>query len=150
MSNASILTTRTLGEAENALRALLHKILAETALDYHRWVALKLVAESSSPISTPALASRLEGALKVDDATAARIIAALRAKGIFAAEREAVSLTPDGATLLKRLNEEIQRVTRQVWEGLSVEDLTVAQRVLSTITERANVLLGTDPYLSFA
>jgi hypothetical protein len=45
------LTPRIIGETENALRATLAQSLADTELDYHKWVALKLVSESQSPIA---------------------------------------------------------------------------------------------------
>jgi hypothetical protein len=50
-------------------------------------------------------------------------------------------MTPDGTTLFERLDAEIGKLTRQLWAGIDVDDLAAAQRVLATITARANELL---------
>jgi hypothetical protein len=51
MSQAPILTSRNIGETENALRVILIRTLSGTGLDYPRWVALQLVLLSQSPLS---------------------------------------------------------------------------------------------------
>ena len=142
MTNPPILTSPNIGETENALRAILTKTLAGTGLDYHRWVALKIVSESPSPMSATELAGRLEGGLKIDVATAVQTIEDLRADDIFDKAGDHLSPTPDGRSLYQRLNEEIRRLSQQIYAGLEVDDLAAAYRVLSTITQRANALLA--------
>ncbi|HET6921480.1 MAG TPA: hypothetical protein VFI46_18750, partial [Jiangellaceae bacterium] len=69
-----LLTTRTLGETENALRALLSQTLHGTGIDYPHWVVLTVVARSQPSISTTELATRLAKSLRIDDAAAVALI----------------------------------------------------------------------------
>jgi len=45
MSRPPILTTRSIALADAALRAVLTRTLEGTGLDFHHWVALKIVAD---------------------------------------------------------------------------------------------------------
>ena len=58
------LSTRTISETENALRAILFRGLAGTGLDYPQWVALKVTAESPTPRAAEDLVALLQGGLK--------------------------------------------------------------------------------------
>ena len=82
MCRPPILTSRNIGLAENALRALLNKALQHTGLDYHRWVALKLVADGQWPIPVATLIGQLKDFLKMDEAGALAAINDLRAEGL--------------------------------------------------------------------
>jgi hypothetical protein len=53
---APLLTPRTIGETENALRALLTRTLDGSGLDYPGWVVLTTVARSPSPMPAAELA----------------------------------------------------------------------------------------------
>jgi len=59
MTNPRILNSRDIGITENALRAVLTKTLTSSNLDYNRWVALKVLAESTSPTLATDLAKQL-------------------------------------------------------------------------------------------
>jgi DNA-binding MarR family transcriptional regulator len=142
MTPTTTLTTRDIGLAENALRAVLEQTLAGTGLDYHRWVALKATSDSPTPPSPGELAALMTGGLKIDAATAAAVIDALGEQGIFETDGNAVAVTPAGAALYRRLSEEIGQLSRKMYTGLDPDDLTVAGRVLATLTERANARLA--------
>ena len=60
-----------IGQAENALRALLDRTLAGTGLAYRHWIALSLAVGNDEPVAQDALIERITGVLKVDG-TAAR------------------------------------------------------------------------------
>jgi hypothetical protein len=139
----AMLTSRTIGEAENALRAVLNKVLRGTDLDYHRWVALKLVAEQRPPLPETTAIERLRAGLKISRDVAVEVIEDLKAGGIVDAADHDLTVTADGDTLYRALNGEIRQLVQRMWAGLDVEDLVIAQHVLSTITQRANVLLKT-------
>lgn len=79
MTDRPLLTARTVGETENALRALLIRTLVGTGLDYPRWVVLTVVARSQSSISATELVARLSRSLKIDDVDAIALIDDLRA-----------------------------------------------------------------------
>jgi DNA-binding MarR family transcriptional regulator len=145
MTDAPTLTSRTIGETENALQAILARTLTGTELDYHQWVALKVVSETSPPMSQAAVVQRLVGGLKIDEQRAVEVVARLQAKGTVTETDDTLLLTPRGLSLYQRLDDEIRRLAQQMWAGLDTDDLATAHRVLSTITERANSLLATSP-----
>jgi|SRR5687768_3838279 len=143
MTSEPILTSRDIGETENALRAILVRTLSGTGLDYARWVALKVVSEGPREISTTELSKTLKAKLRLDDATAREMIDDLQAKQILDAVDDGVSITPDGLSLHRRLVDDIKEVSVQIYAGLAPADLATAYRVLSTIRERANAVLFT-------
>jgi DNA-binding MarR family transcriptional regulator len=140
------LTSRDIGETENALRAVLNGVLAGTGLDYNRWVALKVANDRQSSMADAELVRLLMAGLKIDESTADEVIGDLRANGMFATSSndvdDTVTVTDEGASLYQRLSAQVQGVAAQMYAGLEVDDLAVAYRVLSTLTERANVLLA--------
>jgi len=142
MTNPRILNSRDIGITENALRAVLTKTLTSSNLDYNRWVALKVLAESTSPTLATDLAKQLKGVLKIDDATVVEVLDDLKERGIFGEAGDVVSPTADGASLYRRLNDQIRQVSEQMYSGLDVNELATAYRVLSTLAERANAILA--------
>jgi DNA-binding MarR family transcriptional regulator len=141
MCRPPILTSRSIGLAENALRALLTRALRETSLDYQRWVALKLVADSASPMALATLVGQLEDFLKLDEATALTAVNDLRAQGLIEAG-DNMSATLRGRALFARLCDETGEISREIYSGLDPDDLAATHRVLSAVTARANRLLG--------
>ena len=140
MCRPPILTSRNIGLAENALRALLTKALQHTGLDYHRWVALKLVADGQWPIPVATLIEQLKDFLKMDEASALAAINDLRAEGLVDTG-DRISTTLRGRSLYERLCDETGEISRQIYAGLDPDDLAATHRVLSVITARANSLL---------
>jgi hypothetical protein len=69
MAQPQILTSRNIGETENALRAILMRVLAGTGLDYPRWIALQCVSLSPSPVLVADVIAQLKGGLKIDERT---------------------------------------------------------------------------------
>jgi hypothetical protein len=72
-----------LGEAENAHKAILSRILAGTGLTYHHYVTLTLTAASGGTADRDQLVSRLAAALKIEDAAVLAVIADLTSRGLF-------------------------------------------------------------------
>jgi len=141
MCRPPILTSRSIGLAEKALRALLTRALRETSLDYQRWVALKLVADSASPMALATLVGQLKDFLKLDEATALAAVNDLRAQGLIEAG-DNLSATLRGRALFARLCDETGEISREIYSGLDPDDLAATHRVLSAVTARANRLLA--------
>jgi len=141
MCRPPILTSRNIGLAENALRALLARALQNTGLDYHRWVALKLVADGAWPIPEATLVAQLRDFLKMDEASALAAINDLRAQELVDTS-DRLSTTLRGRSLYERLCDETGEISRQIYAGLDPDDLAATHRVLSVITARANSLLS--------
>ncbi len=142
MTSQQTLSSGTIGVTENALRAILLRGLSGTGLDYPQWVALKVTAESPAPQTVEDLVTFLQDGLKIDENAARIAIDALQASGHLAQNGDTLEVTPSGASLYARLNDEFTALSRQMYAGLEADELVTAQRVLSTITERANALLA--------
>lgn len=141
MFQAPILTSRNIGETENALRAILIKTLSGTGLDYPRWVALQLVSLSQSALSVDEVLAQLTGGLKIDETSARDARADLENRDILQIVGDRFSTTPRGVALFQRVRDQIRPITDRLYAGLRNEDLAVAHRVLATILERANAIL---------
>ncbi len=142
MTSQPVLTSPMIGQTENALRAVLMRTLNGTELDYYRWVALKVVSDSREPLSAYDLVARLKGALKIDDATATESIDYLKAHDILDHAGDVLTPTESGTALYRRLSDQIRENAQKIYAGLAADDLAVAYRVLSTITDQANALLA--------
>jgi hypothetical protein len=105
-------------------------------------VALTLMARAPHPAPASHVTTKLVDVVKIDVATAAGIVADLRTRHVIDDNAGDLSLTPAGSTLFDQLSDEITRLTDEMWAGLSADDLAVAYRVHTTITARANALLG--------
>ena len=146
MSEAMNLTQH-IGQAENALRAVLDRLLAETGITFGQWVTLTMLARggSGSPIEQEALVRQVSGALKCDAPTVLAALDALTARGLvtMAPERPGcLTLTTDGAAQFQRLRQRINGVTDLLYGDLPLDDLATTQRVLGIVAERANLELG--------
>jgi hypothetical protein len=142
MSKHQTLTSRNIGETENALRAILMNVLAGTGLDYPRWIALQFVSLNPSPVPVADVIAQLMGGLKIDERTADGAVADLRSRHILVVTDGRASVTESGATLYQQLRDRIAPVTQELYGGLEVDDLIVARRVLAAILERANAVLA--------
>src|SRR5262249_22289332 len=134
-----------IGQAENALRALLERTLAGTRPSYRHWGALSGIAGSAAPADEDEVAERVEGGLGGGDATAPGGSAGLPA-------REVVELTPDDRSHIRLtdagrvLHGDVRAAIGPIVSGLLDEipddDLRTAGRVLKLITERADEVLA--------
>jgi hypothetical protein len=141
MPDQPILTAPIIGQTENALRALLVRALHGSGLDYHQWVALRVVSTSTPPLSQTQLRDRLQHGLKIDPSLADEVIDDLTARGLLVSA-DGVTAGDEGSTLYQRLDVEVRRISAQVWNGIDGADLAAAYRVCAVVTERANALLA--------
>jgi hypothetical protein len=82
MTTTMTLTPRSIGQTENALRALLVRALSGSDLDYHGWVALTLIARSDPPLDEASVTSRLVDVLKIDAGAASTAVGGLAFSGL--------------------------------------------------------------------
>src|SRR5262245_34625648 len=142
MVTATTLTPRTIGETENALRALLVDALSGSGLDYHRWVALTLIARSDPALDQTSVTARLVDVLKIDFAAASTVVGDLEFRGLTEEHGGVLQTTAEGAAFFERVSAEVNQLTKEIWSGIDPADLAVGSRVLTTLTERANALLA--------
>jgi DNA-binding MarR family transcriptional regulator len=139
MSDTPTLTPQIVGQAENAHKPILDRILAPASLSRNQWVALTLTAASGGAIDSGQLAARMASALKIDNAEAAAAVAELTAAQLTeAADGPAVRLTVAGQARHREIRAAVSEVTERAYGDIPAEDLATAARVLITITERLN------------
>jgi hypothetical protein len=133
-----------LGLAEKTLNAILDRQLAGTGLTEPQWVTLTLAA-SGAATRRDQLAGRVAGALKVSGEQARARIAELAAAQLVAApggDGALVQVTDAGQQLYGTVRAAAGQITQRLWGDLPAEDLAVAGRVLSIVTDRANAELA--------
>jgi hypothetical protein len=134
-----------IGQAENALRALLERTLAGTGLAYRHWVALSVIAGSEAPADENELAVRVEDVLKVDDATVRGVIADLHAREVVEPTPDDgahIQLTDAGRVLHGDIRAAIGPIVSGLFHEIPEDDLRTAGKVLKLITERADEVLA--------
>jgi hypothetical protein len=137
------LNSQIIGQAENALRAILNRALARTGGGTYRdWVALTLAAANDGAIDRDQLIGRLTGALKIDDAAAEAAIAELTAAHLLKDQGSRIGLTDTGQARYRQIRTDLDQTNARLFGDLSADDLATAGRVLTVITDQANAELA--------
>jgi hypothetical protein len=145
MSTTPALNTQVIGQAENALGALMDRVLARTDGTFRQWVALNLTAAGGGAIDRDQLVGRMTGALKIDDAVALAVIAELTAAQLLQGlpgQGSRVGLTDAGQARYHQIRAALDEITARLYGDLPADDLATAGRVLAVITARANAELA--------
>ncbi|MFE5812368.1 MarR family transcriptional regulator [Streptomyces sp. NPDC056479] len=138
-----LLGPRDIALAHYAGRALLEKVLARHGATFQQSVTLRLVAGTDEPIEREHLVDGVVGALKIDAAEAHAVVDELLAAELLAdQEPSRVRITDAGRELYDTTSAETAPISARIYAGIPTEDLAVAGRVLSLITERANAELS--------
>lgn len=120
-----------IGQAERTTRALLERLLAGNGTSFDQWVALTSAADGT--------VSTLADSLRIAPAEAQRIIDGLAAAGLLT---ESGTLTPSGRERRGQISAGIAGITQRLYGDLPADDLIVAGRVLTLVTERARAELA--------
>ncbi|SED63712.1 MULTISPECIES: winged helix DNA-binding protein [unclassified Streptomyces] len=130
---------RVIALAHYAGRALLENVLARHGSTFQQSVTLRLVAVAEGPVERDTLVGGVVGALKTDATEARSVVDELIAAGLLAAEEpSAVRITDAGRERWASTSAATAPITARIYDGIPKEDLAVAGRVLTLITERAN------------
>ncbi|MEV8434976.1 MarR family transcriptional regulator [Streptomyces sp. HUAS 31] len=136
---APLVDPRVIALAHYAGRALLENVLARHGSTFQQSVTLRLVAVAEGPVERGALVEGVVGALKIDAAEAHSVVDELIAAGLLAAEEpSAVRITDAGRERWASTSAATAPITARVYDGIPKEDLAVAGRVLTLITQRAD------------
>ncbi|TQM68064.1 DNA-binding MarR family transcriptional regulator [Actinomadura hallensis] len=141
MTGTPVLTGQDISEAHGAVRKLHERILHGSGTTSNEQITLRVIAVRGPWSSRTALRDHLAGQrqLGLDEPAADRLLDDLRRRGLITADAP-VTLTAQGEELHSRLAAKVQGTAAQLYDGLSPEDLAVAQRVLTQIKERADDL----------
>ncbi len=139
--------TQSIGQAENALRAVLDRLLAETGTTFVQWVTLNMLARGGSSVQQEQLVRQISAALKLDEPTVLATLDELTTLGLITPPGEAARVEPTtaGDAQFHRLRQRIDSVTERLYGDLPMDDLATTRRVLGIVTERANAELGRPP-----
>jgi hypothetical protein len=124
-----------IGQAERHTRAVLNRLLADTGTSFEQWVAVNLAA-TAGPSD---LASSLAAGLRLDPLRAGAVISSLVEDGLLTADG---TLTPLGNQRFQEISTGIAGITQRLYGDLPADDLIVAGRILTTITDRARAELA--------
>lgn len=141
------LNPQVLGQAENAHRAILDRILAGTGLTYHGWVALRLTATAGDAgLDRKRLIDQMAGGLKISGSSARAAVDGVGAAGLLETIPDGsgrrVRLSGPGRDVYRRALGEIDEVMARMYGDIPPGDLATAGRVLAVLTERANAELA--------
>jgi hypothetical protein len=129
-----------IGQAERATRTLLERRLRGTGLAFEEWVALNRVHAGAG--DRRALLAGLVGGLKIGDDAARAAIDGVIGAGLAAADGDRLRLTAVGQERFDAVTREIAAITTRLYGDVPADDLAVAGRVLTLVTERANAELA--------
>ncbi|MFC9502882.1 MarR family transcriptional regulator [Streptomyces sp. NPDC057002] len=102
-------------------------------------VTLRLAAVADGPVRREQLVDGVTGALKIDATEVHGVIDELTAARLLTPdEASGMRITDAGRELYDRTSGETAPITGRIYDGIPAEDLAVAGRVLSLITERAD------------
>jgi DNA-binding MarR family transcriptional regulator len=139
----TLLNPQIVGQAENAHRPPLERILGRTGTSFPQWVALRLTAADGGTADRARLAARMADALKIEPELARLAIDQLiGARLLEEKPRPApdIRLTDAGRTRFTEIKSAVDEVVSQVYSTIPRQDLETAARVLTTLTERLNAL----------
>ncbi|WP_406260482.1 MarR family transcriptional regulator [Streptomyces nigra] len=133
------LDPRVIALAHYASRALLEQVLARHGATFQQSVTLRAAAAAGGPVERDRLVGEVVGSLKCEPAEARSVVDGLVSAGLLATDGpSAVRVTDAGRELQAATSAETAPLTARVYADLPEEDLAVAGRVLTLITERAN------------
>lgn len=129
-----------IGPTENALRALLIRILSTTPIKtYSAWVILNAASTAQAPASSGRWQDAVADALKVEPGQVDEVLGTLCDAGLVDNDG---SLTDGGAAELAIARSTVLATTSRLTDGLSEEAQATARLVLDHIRGKAEEFLG--------
>ncbi|MEU9716889.1 MarR family transcriptional regulator [Streptomyces sp. NPDC047976] len=143
-TTASTLNSRVIALAHHAARALAEGVLDRHGITFHQSVTLRAVTVAGGSVPRGELVAEIQNSLKTTETLVQAVIEELLTAGLLAREDSLLRLTGTGRDLYETTAAATAEVSARLYAGIAAEDLAVAGRVLTLITDRANTELGTD------
>ena len=138
MSSSRPLPT-VIGPTENALRALLAKILSRTSIKtYTAWVVLNAASGAAASAAVGPWRDAVADALKAELGQVDEVVAKLCSAGLLSPEG---SMTARGAAELAAARANVLAATSHLVDGLSEEAQATARHVLDHVRRQAEAQL---------
>ncbi|MFI9766471.1 MarR family transcriptional regulator [Streptomyces sp. NPDC052415] len=137
------LDPRVIALAHYAARAVLEHVLARHGTTFQQSVTLRLAALADGPAEREHLVDGVVGSLKIDAVDAEGVLDEVLAAGLLAPDGPSrVRITDAGRERFDTTSAETAPISARIYAGIPEDDLAVAGRVLTLITERANAELA--------
>ncbi len=140
MTTTPALSGRDIALAHNATRAVLETVLADLDVTFLQSVQLNVLADAGA-MRRDQLVKRLVDNLKIGTDDANRAIESLVTADLAApsaGEPGTIERTGFGTSVHGQIQAATNQIVATLYDGLPTEDLVVTQRILATLTERAN------------
>ncbi|MFI8763690.1 MarR family winged helix-turn-helix transcriptional regulator [Streptomyces sp. R-07] len=136
---------RVIALAHYAARALLEGVLTRHGATFEQSVTLRAVVSAGDSVERDALVTDVIGSLKTGESTVLGVIDGLTAAKLLEqdpAQASRLRLTQAGRELYESTTAETAEISARLYADIPAEDLAVAGRVLTLITQRANTELS--------
>ncbi|MFF9850937.1 MarR family winged helix-turn-helix transcriptional regulator [Streptomyces litmocidini] len=136
---------RVIALAHYSARALLEGVLTRHGITFEQSVTLRVVTVAGGAVERDALVTDVIGSLKSDPVVVRGVIDELTTAKLLEQDPERASLlrlTDAGRELYGTATAETAEISARLYAGIPAEDLAVAGRVLTLLTERANAELA--------
>ncbi|MFD0378742.1 MarR family transcriptional regulator [Streptomyces sp. NPDC127112] len=141
-TTAPTLNARVIALAHNAARTLAEGALTRHGITFHQSVTLRTVAVAGGTLARQALVAEVTDALKTPASLVEDVIGELTTTGLLHPLDESLTLTDTGRDLYEATAAATAGIAARLYAGIPAEDLAVAGRVLTLITDRANAELA--------
>ncbi|GAA1952600.1 winged helix DNA-binding protein [Kitasatospora viridis] len=144
-TTAPTLNARVIALAFRGPRTLLDGTLADLGTDFAQSVVLRTVAGAGGSADRAALAAEVGATLQAEEPAVRAVIERLTAAQLLdqgRADAGALRLTEAGRDLHERISAASAGIAARLYADIPAEDLAVAGRVLTLITERAEAELA--------
>ncbi|MFG2872494.1 MarR family transcriptional regulator [Streptomyces sp. NPDC048338] len=144
-TTAPAVDARVVALAHHAARALLEDVLARHGATFHQNVTLRAVAVAGESVGRDELVGEVTGSLKIDESVVLGVIEELTAAELLEADPadgSGLRLTAAGRERYESAAAASAEISARLYAGIPAEDLEVAGRVLTLVTERANAALA--------
>lgn len=140
---APTLNARVIALAHHAARTLAEGALAHHGVTFHQSVTLRAVTVAGGSVPHRELVTEIRSSLKTTEPVVEAVIEELLTAGLLTQEDTLLRLTDTGRDLYETTAAETAGIAARLYAGIPAEDLAVAGRVLTLITDRANAELST-------
>ena len=147
IASAPTVNGRVIALAHFAGRALLEGVLTRHGATFQQSVTLRAVVAAGGSLGRDELVADVSGSLKTDPSLVRGVIGELTAAGLLEEDpaqtgSPRMRLTDAGRELHETTTAETAEISARLYAGIPADDLAVAGRVLTLVTERANAELA--------
>ncbi|MER5203491.1 MarR family winged helix-turn-helix transcriptional regulator [Streptomyces sp. NPDC002825] len=136
---------RVIALAHYSARALLEGVLTRHGITFEQSVTLRAAAVAGDSTGRDELVADVIGSLKADESVVRGVIDDMTAAKLLEkdpATDSRLRLTDAGRELYETTTAETAEISARLYAGIPAEDLAVAGRVLTLLTQRANAELA--------